>query len=506
MESVNFTKCGELYLDHDKKHFMYLCSVCNETFTKLQSFESHVYEHFDDVDFKHQPHDVDDETETVMDYEVKSIVKEEDIDENTTAADDETQAVNHHEIVVSDNNDNDTPRPATIRKSSKSQLKCTCCRKTRTFPCFGLLSQHVAGVVAGSHRCPIPGSHCLAKFSTVTEATEHGALHSQPDLYMRQNCGKAFNVDIELKLHCGQRAGSLATFVEEKFKDSRPDATIDPIVRRKTPIRVNTNDECAFVCDVCEKIFSHYSEIKQHMKQFHGCPARLNKKQTEDTFNDLLNEEATTPNWVKCGQCDERFQSQEQLVQHLDVHQTERTRTEGRFDCAYCKSSFRMRENLLQHERIHRGERPFECTLCDKRFNHSSYINIHMRTHTGEKPYCCDECDAAFISKSKLTGHVKRAHQKLRPHVCSVCGEAFGTPSILRDHFRSCHTLERPFSCNVCGKSFAKTKLLRQHAQLHADQKQFECRFCPLKFAQFSGRRGHERRVHPDENLPGTTK
>ena len=59
---------------------------------------------------------------------------------------------------------------------------------------------------------------------------------------------------------------------------------------------------------------------------------------------------------------------------------------------------------------------------------------IESPSGTDEKSYKCSECSDSFESLSKVTEHVKIAHQILKPHKCSDCGSSFSIKQNLKCH------------------------------------------------------------------------
>lgn len=493
-ELHNYTKCADIFKENSTDRLLYVCHFCSGSFFEAQPLEEHIYEHFDDVtdpikseqspiEFEFGAYDEpqlnndDESTEDHQSVEISEYPDDEFVIENL----DDDSNVEHFDIVFSNDENNEDRAHVMIESPLKSQLRCSCCFLSRPFPCFGLLQNHIDQRGVGTHSCP-NAPDCMAKFHTIAEVDAHSILHDNADMHLCIHCGKAYSSEIEVNLHYGMRVDTVDTFVKEKLRTDSLVAKENAIVAKElrvAPLKVDPNEQI-FICDVCSKMFEHYSEIKQHMKEFHGAD-RIRESQRSLDSKKSSAASGSVKNPLQCGRA------------------AIKKDTNGLFICTYCEKTFRTRENFVQHERIHTGEKPYECVECGKRFNHSSYINIHMRTHSGIRPYQCTKCDSAFISRSKLTTHVRKTHQKIRAHVCSVCEKKFAAPANLRDHFRAEHTMDRPFECGQCGKSFAKVKLLRQHQQLHQKDKQYECRFCPLKFAQAAGKHGHERRIHSME-------
>ena len=58
------------------------------------------------------------------------------------------------------------------------------------------------------------------------------------------------------------------------------------------------------------------------------------------------------------------------------------------------------------------GELPYECEQCDKRFTSSSNLVDHKKIHSMEKPFECKTCGMAFKVKGNMIRHERRHEQK----------------------------------------------------------------------------------------------
>lgn len=541
----NYTKCAEVFKDNSGDSFLYICCICSDSTVDASLFEEHYFAHLEEE----YSDKIDEQTHQITSLKIEIEPLQSDDDEekypSVVYTDDEEligpteyDESNDGSVLIKEEQDSPIELCSEEEETANPpelQIKCTCCA-LRRFPCFGLLKEHMSGDSEGDWQCKRTDLHCVAMFRTNAELKAHLNDHEKDDTFLCLFCAKSFCAEIELQLHYGKRVVDMNTFVKEKMKAVAGQEATDPIVqklKRKPPSQAEKNENI-FVCDICEKAFEHFSEIKQHLKQFHGseggteaaykcdiCLRQFQKKQSykmhldshekDESGSKAPVEGAKNQSWSQCKQCPKRFQSRKHFARHMQTH----VDGDGQHRCSVCSKAFRTKENLTQHERIHSGARPYECKECGKRFNHSSYINIHMRTHTQERPYRCLICGVvcflilfsllvnlifsffiqflitlyfqAFISKSKLTSHSKN-HQNIRPHVCAICDKNFRSPANLRDHFRSEHTTDKPFVCTQCEKSFAKRKLLSQHMQLHTSEKQYACSYCSLKFAQAAGK------------------
>jgi hypothetical protein len=82
---------------------------------------------------------------------------------------------------------------------------------------------------------------------------------------------------------------------------------------------------------------------------------------------------------------------------------------------------------------------------------------------------------------------------------------AFAEKATLTIHITSAHSKDKPFACRDCPLRFANRSNLRSHERKHAPpEEQLSCLFpgCPFRCASYSGRTSHMSKMHADAAPP----
>lgn len=272
-------------------------------------------------------------------------------------------------------------------------------------------------------------------------------------------------------------------------------------------------------CNLCLKTFANPNNLKRHMMIHSGirefecdiCYKRFHQKITMQTHR------LTHMNPFSCNECDETFESKENLNTHKDSEECtkskvikvkeelmktvkqEITTTVGKllgYACSLCKKMFSLESALEQHvESTHIldpsdllcsecGEvlpskkemqshiathksmksklaKRFECNLCGKGCSSQAMLLMHVRVHTNERPFPCQLCSLRFKTKTHLRTH-QLTHTREKKFGCSVCMKFFALKGNLVVHLRT-HTGERPYICSICAEAFIDSKYLKKH-------------------------------------------
>ncbi|XP_059176965.1 zinc finger protein 184-like [Physella acuta] len=162
------------------------------------------------------------------------------------------------------------------------------------------------------------------------------------------------------------------------------------------------------ICDICGKIYSCDSLLKQHYVVH------------------------TKVKLYLCDVCGKSYASKTCLNNHYKLHSNS---MQKKYTCVQCGSTFLNIHCLYKHRRLHIKVKAHKCNECDKTFSIPAYLRIHIRrVHTKDNPFPCEHCDKSFFFKSMLNRHLA-VHTTAQPFLCTICGKLFKRKTSLRDHF-----------------------------------------------------------------------
>ncbi|KAK6173422.1 hypothetical protein SNE40_016875 [Patella caerulea] len=187
---------------------------------------------------------------------------------------------------------------------------------------------------------------CGDIFEDLPKYKEHQKLHEAANLFLCK-CGIKFSTNLALKNHV-------------QMKDDE----------------VNHEEIKPFVCQYCDKAFSHPGHYKRHI-QSHN----LKKK-------------------FPCDECGKEFDKQCYLQVHVRLHTGDRP-----FVCD-CGKSFIAKKRLNRHKKIHLRDSLIKCAQCGKGFTEVSRLKCHMKTHSGLRPFTCSICSHSFTRSNHLKRHM----------------------------------------------------------------------------------------------------
>ncbi|XP_022084581.1 zinc finger protein GLI2-like isoform X2 [Acanthaster planci] len=169
---------------------------------------------------------------------------------------------------------------------------------------------------------------------------------------------------------------------------------------------------------------------------------------SEDGTKGLIEEDVPVVTDCEWNDCQARYDTLDQLVQHIlnDHIHNERKEFVCRWrGCIREEKPFKAQYMLVVHMRRHTGEKPHQCTFegCKKAYSRLENLKTHLRSHTGERPYVCEfqGCTKAFSNASDRAKHQNRTHSNAKPYVCKIpgCTKRYTDPSSLRKHVKTVH-------------------------------------------------------------------
>ena len=145
-------------------------------------------------------------------------------------------------------------------------------------------------------------------------------------------------------------------------------------------------------CRICKEVVESIGERNRHMAEVHN-----------------LNE-------FKCGDCDQKFETENSLKRHEKIH----VKGVKLLKCDQCDQTFLHESQRKRHMMTHSEEVKYHCLSkdCAKRkgFKSLSDYRMHMDTHSGETFPCKeDRCDYVGKNKHQLSDHTRRQHGPQKP-------------------------------------------------------------------------------------------
>ena len=91
------------------------------------------------------------------------------------------------------------------------------------------------------------------------------------------------------------------------------------------------------------------------------------------------------------------------------------------FVCLLCELKFISNEEMLLHLQCHNTDKPFFCIECDNKYTSKHTLKRHMDSHKKEKPtftFTCSKCDYMCYNKRNMTSH-EMAHSSDKSFHCT---------------------------------------------------------------------------------------
>jgi len=231
-------------------------------------------------------------------------------------------------------------------------------------------------------------------------------------------CPKVCSAIQELCWHV--RVHNMRVFKPKSSPASEPGATATGTIDFEEALMEVTSDE--FKCGVCERRFRTQQELLMHLAanaEAHECPEC--GRRMENAFylrvHRLIHKQPLTPATAK--------KKQESSVWK-----------KGPMQCPLCGSMFKTYAGYQDHVSAVHDKKKFICDVCARQCSRRSQLTRHMLTHGGERRFECGKCGRRFLLREMLRRHLRAVHARVRPHLCNLCGRPFAEKHQLNTHMK----------------------------------------------------------------------
>ena len=217
-------------------------------------------------------------------------------------------------------------------------------------------------------------------------------------------------------------------------------------------------------CDKCVKKFTSREDLEGHRKSNHSkqqkyCPDYLYEKCmfSKEECQYLHSEKEKSPLNFKCTDCENLFTTEEDLTEHMTLHQQWEDIVEMQVDqlqCSQCQNMFGSFEVFKEHQALHQQTQQNTCTDCDESFSDIKILNEHKDTHHQFK---CSKCSEHFDNENDLKIHFKSHLQYIPCKNVSSC--KYGENCYYNHEPRK----ENEYPCYECGNTYQDIKTLMGH-------------------------------------------
>ncbi|KAG5896083.1 hypothetical protein JTB14_006872 [Gonioctena quinquepunctata] len=152
------------------------------------------------------------------------------------------------------------------------------------------------------------------------------------------------------------------------------------------------------------------------------------------------------PTKLRCHQCNETFNSVEQLKTHL-----ENLEASLKVFCKRCKNFVRLEESLFHLDIT------YSCVLC-KLILPKGDVLAHTCLHSNSSQVMatkmrkeCGICERVFFSCEDIDGHIREKHASIGVRYCKCCKVCFGTANEFFEHLGK-HSIVTPAIPKISNK------------------------------------------------------
>ncbi|XP_053697129.1 oocyte zinc finger protein XlCOF6 [Sabethes cyaneus] len=233
------------------------------------------------------------------------------------------------------------------QSSRRRDYQCPYCPKS--FYGSSLLNIHIR---THTGEKPFPCDLCNKSFPSTGALRKHRRCHTGERPYRCDQCSGTFSARETLnrhrKTHTGERPHH-CTMCDKRFIQA-------------TQLRAhmfNHTGENGFACIQCDAAFGRKARLEEHIRFVHNSEER-----------------------ITCDVCNKGFLRYDDLKRHSVTHNKVKKHA-----CDKCGKKFMTKHAVKLHDRIHEIEDPVDCNICGHQFLRHDCLVRHIRSkHTGKNP------------------------------------------------------------------------------------------------------------------------
>ena len=250
-----------------------------------------------------------------------------------------------------------------------------------------------------------------------------------------------------------------------------------------------------YSCDICDKISTSSSNLRNHIKAIHegvnfeckSCPKIFATAGILRNHTKIVHEGIEL---FKCDICDKSCSNKQNLQTHITKHIKNIYRGSKNYNCDSCNKTYSQLGDLKRHkyQKHNEGEK------CQKE---SKIENKYYKYPGGRirSLHKCDICEFQAKEFRALTDHIWRKHLK-----CNNCNLIFQTKHELKLHMKEIHQ-SKDFCdfCEYCSSN-------KNHLESHYLHNHNICKFCTSTFDNREDFQHHIISVHKNKLIPDLAK
>lgn len=290
---------------------------------------------------------------------------------------------------------------------------------------------------------------CCNKERMEESANDHILYHIDPQQFRCYACGKSFSMTRRLRLHqkrackksghcptCNDYLSAKELFEHrlQHMKNLKKVSKEVIVPEKQTSTKKAQSEELnqtpKFQCDICERKFRRYTNLRTHILDIHlSSTIEVCKICGFSTkYRSSLDQHIRTQHHnAKKQQCSICGKYVKQLKVHIKMHHSEDDQPSS---CETCRKVFKNQSRLKMHIKGAHGGKRYRCDQCGKEFRQKNYLNEHIHAHLGPDAgylYQCDYCSHQCNYKHNLATHFQKNHpREWEEHMKARLQELYG--------------------------------------------------------------------------------